>query len=202
MTKRPQLNSDLIRRVLGNNYLELSILKLTLEETLDTETSKVRVDTVDTQGNQQTVEGEGCGMVDALMSALMGRYAIEYQSLETIELANFHVIARLDTKSRSSGADSVGEVVIEVRNSEGKLFSFADASRSIATSTARAVIAVVEYFVNAERAFIMLYKSLEDARERNREDLVTRYTREIAEVVKSTSYAELLESMKKKAGVV
>ena len=35
MTKRPQLNSDLIRRVLGNNYLELSIVKLTLEETLE-----------------------------------------------------------------------------------------------------------------------------------------------------------------------
>ncbi|HUH04015.1 MAG TPA: alpha-isopropylmalate synthase regulatory domain-containing protein [Kofleriaceae bacterium] len=201
MTRRPQLNSDLIRRVLGNDYLELTIVKLILEESLDAETSKVKVDTVDTHGNAQTVEGEGCGMVDALLSALFGRYALEYQSLETIELANFSVGARLDTKNQVSGADSVGEVMIDVRNSDGAHFLFADASRSIATSTARAVIAVVEYFVNAERAFIMLYKSLEDAKERNREDLVTRYTRELAEVVKSTSYTEVLETMKKTAGV-
>jgi predicted HAD superfamily phosphohydrolase len=135
------------------------------------------------------------------LSALFGRYALEYQSLETLELADFAVGARLDTKNQISDADSVGEVSIDVKNSEGAHFLFSDASRSIATSTARAVIAVVEYFVNAERAFIMLYKSLEDAKERNREDLVTRYTRELAEVVKSTSYTEVLESMKKTAGV-
>jgi hypothetical protein len=201
VTKRPQLNSDLIKRVLGNDYLELNIVKISLTEVLDTETSKVTVDTVDTVGNVQTVEGEGCGLVDALFSAMTGRYALEYQSLETIELANFHVVARLDTKNRLSGADSIGEVTIEARNSDGVLFSFADSSRSIAMSTARAVVALCEYFVNAERAFITLYKSLEDAKTRNREDLVTRYTRELAEVVKSTSYAEVIENLKQSAGV-
>jgi hypothetical protein len=55
----------------------------------------------------------------------------------------------------------------------------------------------VEYFVNAERAFIMLYKSRQDAKERARDDLVTRYTRELAEVVKSTSYSEVVENIKK-----
>lgn len=201
MTKRPQLNGDLIRRVLGDEYLELNIVKIRLEEMLDTETSKAVVETVDKHGNVQAIEGEGCGMVDAFFSAMMGRYALEYQSLETIELANFSVVARLDTKNQQSGADSMGEVTIEVRNSENKLFTFADASRSIATSTARAVVAVCEYFVNAERAFIRLYKSIEDARQRNREDLLTRYTAELAEVVKSTSYAEVIESLKKSAGV-
>ena len=201
VTRRPQQNSELIRRVLGDEYLELHILRLTLIEEFDTETSVVKVETVDTRGNTQLVEGEGCGLVDALFSGLLGRYAIEYQSLETIELANFAVGAQLDTKHNTSGVDAVGEVTLDVRNSEGEIFSFSDESRSITTSTARAVLAVVEYFVNAERAFVALYSCLKDAKERNRPDLVTRYTRELAEVVKSTSYAEVIENIKRTSGV-
>jgi len=201
VTKRPELNRELIHRVLGKDYLELHILRLTLIEEADAATSRVKVETIDGNGRTEVIEGEGVGLVDGLFSALLGRYALEYQSLETIELANFKVNARLDTKNQQSGVDAVGEVTIEVRNSERDLFTFSDASRSITSSTARAVLAMVEYFVNAERAFVTLYKSLQDAQERNRSDLVSRYTREMAEVVKSTSYTDLLESMKKKSGI-
>ena len=68
------------------------------------------------------------------------------------------------------------------------------------SSAARAALASVEYFVNAERAFITLYKSRQDAQERQRHDLVTRYTSEMAEVVKSTSYAEVIENIKREIG--
>lgn len=201
MTKRPELNRELIHRVLGKDYLELHILRLTLIEEADASTSRVKVETIDGNGRTEVIEGEGVGLVDGLFSALLGRYALEYQSLETIELANFKVNARLDTKNQQSGVDAVGEVTIEVRNSEHVLFTFSDASRSITSSTARAVLAMVEYFVNAERAFVMLYKSLQDAQDRNRHDLVSRYTQELAEVVKSTSYTEVIESIKKKSGI-
>jgi hypothetical protein len=201
VTKRPELNRELIHRVLGKDYLELHILRLTLIEEADAATSRVKVETIDGNGRTEVIEGEGVGLVDGLFSALLGRYALEYQSLETIELANFKVNARLDTKNQQSGVDAVGEVTIEVRNSERMMFTFSDASRSITTSTARAVLAMVEYFVNAERAFVMLYKSLQDAQDRNRHDLVARYTQELAEVVKSTSYTEVIESIKKKSGI-
>ena len=46
-----------------------------------------------------------------------------------------------------------------------------------------------------------LVKSLQDAHERNRHDLVARYTGELGEVVKSTSYTEVIESIKKKSGL-
>jgi hypothetical protein len=201
VTKRPELNRELIHRVLGKDYLELHILRLTLIEEADAATSRVKVETIDGNGRTEVIEGEGVGLVDGLFSALLGRYALEYQSLETIELANFKVNARLDTKNQQSGVDAVGEVTIEVRNSERMMFTFSDASRSITSSTARAVLAMVEYFVNAERAFVMLYKSLQDAGERNRHDLVARYTAELGEVVKSTSYTEVIESIKKKSGI-
>jgi hypothetical protein len=194
--KRPQANSDLIRRVLAEGYLELQLARLVIDETADSSCAVV-VEATDTQGGKYRVEGKGRGAVDAIFQAMLDRYAQEYQSLKSIELANFTVEARMDTKEEKSGVDAVASVLIEVRNSEGKLFAFMDESRSIAFSSARAVLAVVEYFLNAERAFITLYKSRKDAQDRHRDDLVARYTHEMSEVVKSTSYAEIIENIKK-----
>ena len=198
VTKRPQSNLELIRRVLGSEYLDLSVTRMNLEEDFETGLSHVVVDSIDPQGTAQTVEGRGVGLVDALWSGLLERYSMEYQSLKSIELVGFSVHANLETKSAANqGSDAVAEVKLDIRNSEGKQFVFVDASRSIAASCTRAVVASMEYFINAERAFITLHHSLKDARERHREDLVTRYTKELAEVVKSTSYAEVIESLKK-----
>ena len=201
MTKRPQRNSELIRQVLGKDYLELKVKKLTLEEDFDSAESIVRIQTLDTHGSQIEISGSGCGLGDAVFAGFLERYALEYQSLKTLQLVGFSVNAHLDTKKGHSGVDAMGEVVLQVRNSEGDLFDFSDESRSVASSTARVVIAVVEYFVNAERAFITLYKSLQDAKTRNRADLVTRFTTELSEVVKSTSYAEVIENIKEASGV-
>lgn len=197
VSKRPVENLELIRRVLGNDYLELRIDKLVVEEGKDQESTRVRVDLSDTQGQRLSVDGSGVGLVDAMFHALLERYSAEYPSLKSIELAQFGVEAQLDTKQEKAGVDSVGEVMLGVRNSEGKLFEFSDASRSISRSAATAVLIAVEYFINAERAFITLYRSREDAKERGRDDLITRYTHELAEVVKSTSYTETIESMKR-----
>lgn len=195
MTKRPLKNLELIKRVLGDDYLELQLRHLTVVEESD-DMCSVTFETVDTNNAAQTVSGHGQGLVDAVLEALYQRYAREYSSLESIELSNFRIEGLMDTRQNKGGGDAKATVVIEVRNSEGALFSFSDESRSIVSSSARAALAMVEYFVNAERAFIMLYKSRKDAQERNRTDLVSRYTREMAEVVRSTSYAEVIENIK------
>lgn len=196
MTERPQENLDLIKRVLGADYLELCLEHLTVDEDANG-TCRVALDTCDTQGDKLRVEGRGYGMIDALLSALLERYGREYHSLESVELATYRVEGLMDTKKHKTGGDAVVKVTIEVRNSEGAYFSFSDVSRSVVSSSARAALAMVEYFINAERAFITLYKSRQDAQERSRPDLVTRYTAEMAEVVKSTSYAEVIETIKK-----
>lgn len=197
MTERPQENLDLIKRVLGDDYLELRLEHLRVDEDAEGRCG-VRIVTVDNRGARQEIESESRGgMLDALLTALLERHAREYPSLESIELANFLVQGLMNTKQRKSGGDAKAKVIIEVKNSEGTLFSFADQSRSVVGSSARAALAVVEYFINAERAFITLYKSRQDAQERNRADLISRYTREMAEVVKSTSYAEIIEAIKK-----
>ena len=198
MTITPPDNLELIRKVLGKDYLELQLQHLSVEEDPD-RTTKVKITVLD--GAPVEISGDGAGVVDAIYGALRGRFAIEYQSLKTITMVRFVVDADVETKQRKAGLDAVGKVTIEVQNSEGHHFTFADSSRSITTSAARAVLAMVQYFVNAERAFIMLYKARRDALDRGRADLVARFTAELAEVVKSTSYAEVIETIKRDVGV-
>jgi hypothetical protein len=146
------------------------------------------------------VEGKGVGVVDALFHGMLDRYAREYQSLKTILLTGFHVDADLETKKAQTGVDAVGRVTLDISNSEGRRFTFSDQSRSVTISIARAVLKITQYFVNAERAFLTLHNARRDALARNREDLVARYTAEMALVVESTSYAEVISNIRKELG--
>lgn len=199
MTVAPPANLALIRRVLGGDFLELRLARLHVDEEPDA-ACRVRAAVVDGASTLE-VSGEGVGVVDALFSALLGRFAVEYQSLRSIQLARFQVDADVESRTGRAGLDAVARVAIDVTNREGTRFTFEDASRSVTTSIARAVLAVVQYFVNAERAFLALHRARQDALDRGRADLVTRFTAELAEVVRSTSYAEVIERIKRDAGV-
>lgn len=187
-------HEELIKRVLGTNVLELKLGRLAFEEADHTTNCKVSV----IEGEQTVeMEAKGVGVVDAIFHALLDRYAREYQSLNTISLTGFHVGAELATKKKDAGVDAVGEVTLDITNSEGRVFTFSDKSRSVTISIARAVLKIIMYFVNAERAFVTLHNARRDAAARNREDLVSRYTAEMAQVVESTSYAEVIASIRK-----
>jgi LeuA-like protein with dimerisation domain len=190
-------HESLIRRVLGANFFELTLHRLTIEE-LDGG-SRVKVEVLESDQTVE-VEGRGVGLVDALFVGLLDRYAREYQSLKTIQMTGFQVAADIETKKAQAGVDAVARVTLDVNNSEGRQFSFSDASRSVTTSSARAVLAMVQYFVNAERAFLTLHHARRDALARGREDLVSRYTAEMAAVVESTSYAEVIANIRKELG--
>ena len=185
----------LIRRVLDGNYLALALVRLNIaEDPGSTASVKVQVKEGDALVD---VEGVGVGVVDAIYNGLLDRYGREYQSLKTIQIVGFHLTADMGSKKRQDGVDAVGKVTLDVTNSDGRHFAFRDASRSVTTSSARAVLACVEYFVNAERAFLTLYNARRDALARGREDLVARYTAELAEVVEATSYAEVIANLRK-----
>jgi hypothetical protein len=190
-------HEPLIRRVLGANFFELKLHRLAIEDINGG--SRVKIEVME---GEQTVEvdGHGVGLVDALFVGLLDRYAREYQSLKTIQLIGFQAAADIETKKVQAGVDAVARVTLDVTNSEGRQFTFTDASRSVTASTARVVLAMVQYFVNAERAFLTLHNARRDALARGREDLVSRYTAEMAEVVESTSYAEVIANIRKELG--
>lgn len=187
-------HQELIKKVLGANVLELKLGRLAIEEADYTTSAKLTV----LEGDQTVeVHGNGVGVVDAIFNGIVERYAREYQSLKSLQLTGFSVGADLQTKKAAPGVDAVGQVILDIMNSEGRRFTFSDQSRSVTISISRAVLKVVQYFVNAERAFLTLHNARRDALARNREDLVSRYTAEMALVVESTSYAEVIANIRK-----
>ena len=144
-----------------------------------------------------SIEGAGVGFVDALCAGLMNHYALEFESLRTIQITGFNVRAKMDTTRVATGSDAVGIVALTVRNSEGVLFEFERQGRSLVAVAVAVVVEAMEHFVNSERAFIAVYRAMCDARERGRSDLVTTYTTQLSQLVTTTSYTQVIERIRK-----
>lgn len=177
---------DLIKQVLGEDYTKIIVTNLKIKDDLQGTcyvTVKLFPNTV--------VEGSGVGQIDAIFSALKNYYAREYKSLTTIELIDLNVQLKHNTSKHRDGADAECSVTLILRNSRGNLSTFPNSSRSLATSSVRAVASAVEFFINSEKAFCILYRALENAKERNRQDLITKYTAELANITRNTSYKKI-----------
>jgi hypothetical protein len=98
--------------------------------------------------------------------------------------------------SETQGSDAECVVTLVVRNTEEREFRFEDSSRSLVAATLKVVVEAAEYFINSERAYITAFKAMVDARARNRQDLLETYTAQLAELVKTTSYSDVIERLK------
>ena len=146
------------------------------------------------------IAGKGVGAIDAFFQGMVERFATEYPSLNTIRFSEFTVQARLDTKQRPAGTDSEGEVTLGITNSEDKVFRFTHSSRSVIGAGIITTLLGMEYFINSERAVVTMYHAIKDAKERNRPDLVQRYTNTMAKLVQNTSYSEVISKLREDLG--
>jgi hypothetical protein len=191
----------LFRELLNEDYTHLRVNRVLIEENLEEKSTSVSCEVTDeASGDKFVIAGKGVGAIDAFFQGMVERFATEYPSLNTICFSAFTVQARLDTKRKSSGADSEGEVVLEIQNSEGKAFRFKHSSRSVIASGIITTLLGMEYFINSERAFVTVYHAMKDAKERNRQDLVQRYTDTMAILVRNTSYSEVISKLREEMG--
>lgn len=199
-----QANSDIIqlmRSILGEAYLEPRVDKITVAEELEPEQTRVTcVATLSRGSGPITISGSGVGVVDALFAGMMERFAEEYPSLKSIKLNSFSIKGHLDTSNNAAGTDSKGEVWLELANSEGVIFPFSQAGRSVLGAMLCTTMRGMAYFINSERAFVLVYNALQDAKQRNRQDLVQRFTGQLAILVRNTSYSEVTDKIQQELG--
>lgn len=187
----------LMRDVLEGEYTQLEAKRVTIEENLVEQTTTINC--VVTEGKdrkESVIDGKGVGVVDALFKGVVSRFASDYPSLKTIRFTAFTVNARMDTKQAFAGSDSSAEVTVEIANSEDKRHRFSHTSRSVLASSIVATLAALEYFINSEKAFIKTYRALKNAKERNRADLIQRFTNMLSTLVENTSYSEVIEKIR------
>jgi len=198
---RRTTTTELIRDVLKETYLGLDITHIALVEDIaggagsrvDVTLREARDDT-----RERSISGKGVGIVDALYHGLVQHYAPEYPSLRTITFTGFDVTGRMGT-SHQQGLDAEAAVTLTVQNSDKRTFEFGDSDRSLVAAALSVVTDAAEFFINSERAFVTVYRALCDARERGRADLVQTYTAQLAELVNTTSYSEVIERIKSEA---
>ena len=191
----------LIREILGEDYLELWVDRFVFEESVRTHEGSIRCELHHKKsGEGEVIEGNGVGVIHAFFSGLKAHLALQYSSLNTIQFTAFTVRGDMDSGKDSASSDAVGTVLLEVKNSSGSRFGFDHRSRSVAGSAVVVTLKAAEYFVNSERAFVQSYKALQNARERSRQDLVDIYTAHLAELVKNTSYSQVIDDIKSEWG--
>lgn len=192
----------LMREVLGENYAQLMVHRVVIEEDLEKKFTSLTCEVTEAAtGENSIIAGKGVGVVDAFFRGMADRFADEYPSLKTIKFSSFLVGAKMETKSDYAGTDSQAEVTVEILNSEGKNFVFSNASRSVIGSSIVTTLRALEYFINSERAFVTMYHAREDAKKRNRGDLVQRYTDHMATLVQNTSYSEVIAKIRSDANM-
>ena len=150
------------------------------------------------------IVGHGVGPIDAFFRGLLDFLHAEYPSLNSIVIDKFAVIGKLGGRGGvapgGSQSDALASVTVGIRNSAGRSFEFVSESRSVTRSGIEATLRATEYFVNSERAFKRAYRALRDARERNRQDLIIRYTDLMSQLVKNTSYSDVIEQIRADLG--
>lgn len=188
-----------IREILGDQYMQLKVGRFEYSEDLETAETRVRCDLRHKGPDEgMTIVGQGVGLLDALFNAVKEKLGRAYPSLNSLQIEAFSVRGKMETGRSASGADALANAVLEVRNSEGRCQAFEAENRSVAAATVQATLTACEFFVNSERAFKRVYKLLEDAKQRRRSDLEESYVAKLSELVKNTSYSEVIEQLRKK----
>lgn len=201
--ERRTANHTLVANVLKADYLKLDIARYSItEHVAEDGPCEARVE-LHRSGHEneaaEVLEGSGVGVVDAVYNGLIARFAEEFPSLTTLAFTGFRVEGHMETSRGKAGADAVAGVTLNVRNSEGIGFEFEARARSVLAASIDAVVQVGEFFVNSERAFILMHRALLDAKSRHRADLVERYTSQLAELVKTTSYTQVIERIRRES---
>jgi hypothetical protein len=199
MQPRQQEMLTKMRDILGDNFTTLRIVSYHLQEDFETDISRITCKLVDESRKDQpvtTIEGQGHGIVDSCFHAMLGALEAQYPSLSTISFKDFSVRGLMATRGERSGADAKAEVTLTVASSEGYDFDFTATSRSLGRAAIDATVQALNYFVNSEKAFIQIYRSLQHYRSTGRPDLVTKYQLLLGEMVQNTSYTQVIDQIR------
>ena len=165
--------------------------KVSLEEDLQKKISKIDYE-FEYEDKIFKGSANGKGMVDALWKSTIKKFAKDFTSLNEVKFLGFTATAKL-TRRRGSGSDAIVKVVLIVESANKEELSFSHSDCSMNVAAIKVVQEAVEYFINCEKTFLILKDCLRDAQERNRNDLIQKYTIMLAELVKNVSFAKVLK---------
>ena len=180
----------IVQKVMGKHLKTLAIRDLFIHENLELKRCEIRC-LLQHDHKSATVTGIGVELVDTLFDTLMMHFSNDYVSLKNIVYVDFSIHAKLCNKIKQSQLGSSVEIVLALYNGKNNLY-FRKQGGTLNVAATQVVCSAVEYLINSEMAVKMIYKDIQDAKARNRCDLIQRGTSYLAELVHITSYEDVL----------
>lgn len=198
-----QDSEKIIREALADQYFSFSFKDFSLREhTTHTEIKCHVCVTSEASGfvESKEIAGSGKGPVDALFNSIIKEYVSDCISLERLLVEEFYIfVDEQDLRKRiregKTGTDAMVKTCLVINNGNNALIPFRSERRSVILAMLDVVFSAIEFFINSERAAHSLRKYVEHASERNRQDLVEKYTFQMAQLVKNASYVESLRGI-------
>lgn len=181
------LNEDMIRFELGDYKIEESV----------TEKQTFLSCEVKTQFQTYHIFATGSGIVDAFFEGMKKELSPECQTLDEIKFHSFSTKALINRRKHDAHTNSAVKCDLTVLNSKKQERDFTVEDFSMVTASLKVVAQMFEYFVNVEWAVKRLHHAIKDAEERNRTDLIVRYTNELALLVTATDYSKVIQGERK-----
>ena len=181
------MNTDIILQYFLEYLTEKKTLQLTSYQLLEEpDSSKIVLNIKDTE-QDLCIEGTGVGMVDAGFNCLVNHFSNQFPSLETIKLED--VYFQIDHRAgKDVSFKSKTEIKLEFSNHCKDRTCFSGKTKSLGYTGVSVLVSAVEFYINCELLFKRIKFLLEDAENRGREDVASRYRYVLSKVVEVTNY--------------
>jgi len=186
---------QMMRGLLESQYQHINISDLKLEEDTTNEESSVSFKLQIGEEKIKRLSGAGYGVVDSIFGAIMTATSTRFKSLKNIKLKHFSIEAKFNAKKdNQAGSNAMGEVALVVSNSHFGEFVFRCQSRSINSGIVFAIEEMFQYFINSEKCAILLRDIIEDAKKRNRNDIMEKSIKQLTELIKNAPCEEAFKN--------
>lgn len=180
---------DMIQDLLADDYEHLSLMHLRVDE--DTLSAQTLINYKIKHNNSiiEVNEAAGNGATDAFFKSIL-KYFNHLKSIKSMQLKSFDVKA--DLLKSTIGTDA--KVFVNTQFCNGiQCANFSHSDFSIITACCKCMLKAIEYFLNCELAFKKMKLIIEDAKARNRSDIVSAFEYKIAMLVNSniSTYREV-----------
>ena len=185
---------NLFDKILMSQKVSLQPLKIVVNETWQSDFTTVDLEMLQGQGEIKksihVVELEAKGFVDGIFKACHKTFSKDFNSLQNIKLVNYELVPKFKKDNSITGADASVEVSVAMEVRDHGIAEFNSSSRSILYSSLVATLEAFEFYINCEKTFKKIKLILEDARQRNRGDIVQSCVSDLSKLTEVNTYNE------------
>ena len=134
------------------------------------------------------VSQEGSGFVDAVFTACSLTLMNDYPSLKNISLIGLNILPSFTNSYKSAASDALVAVTFSLKTKNNGRADFTSECRSIITASFESILKSFEFYANCDKSFVLLKYFLEDAKKRNRFDVVQGIVSDLSALTTMNTY--------------